>query len=213
MNMLFWFAMMLLGLSAPLAGIGFQESEYCAFEVIIRTSRGEPVRYARVVLFDNTGAAFASAVVNEEGIARICDAPPGLLRLSVGGTLCGTASVGQITRYWMQTRKVTITFDNCSGEDLVPMAGCMLTIRAKAKSGAILEGATFLKSREYVGWAGKTLVSDRWGRIFQSVKFRELLAGSIQKAGYLSQEISVQCTREPPLDRDITVVLEVKPAK
>ncbi len=113
----------------------------------------------------------------------------------------------------MQTRKVTITFDNCSGEDLVPMAGCMLTIRAKNKNGAILEGATFLKNREYAGWAGKTMVSDRWGRFFQSVKFGELLAGSILKEGYLSQEIAVQCTREPPLDRDITVVLEAKQPK
>lgn len=94
MKLLFWFAIILHGLSAPLTGAEFQSSEYCAFEVIVKTSRGEAARYARVVLFDDTGSAFASAVVNEEGVARICDAPPGLLRLSVGGTLCGTASVG-----------------------------------------------------------------------------------------------------------------------
>lgn len=213
MNIRFWLTMMLLELSAPAAGIGIQASEYCAFEVTIRTSRGEPVRYARVILFDDTGAAYASSVVNEEGIARICDAPPGLVRLSVGGTLCGTASVGQIKRYWMQTRKVVITFDNCSGEELVPRTGCMLTIRVKGNNGVILEGAKFLENKKYVEGAGQTLVGDRWGRIFQSLKFGELLAGSIQKEGYLAKEIAVACTREPPLDRDIIVVLEDKPLK
>lgn len=213
MKILFWHVMMLLGLSAPLAGIGFQEHEYCAFEVIIKTSRGEAVRHARVVLYDDTGSAFASAVVNEKGVARICDAPPGLLRLSVGGTLCGTASVGQIKRYWMQTRKVTITFDNCSGEGWAPLGGCMLTLRIRGTEDTPLAEARLrnlverLKSRE------QTDVSDQWGRIFQFLKFGDVLVATIEKDGYWAKSVHAECKRGEPFDRDMTVVLEANPQK
>jgi hypothetical protein len=199
-------ALALLGVSAPQSLK--DKEEYCAFEVTVRSSRNQPVPDAIVVMFDEDGKEFASAVVNEKGIARLCDAPPGLIRLAVGGNRCGATSVSYLQRYWMQTRRVTITYDNCSGEEWTFLGGCDLMLRVRARDGTPLAGATLrdpagrLKTREH------TSVSDRWGRIFLFLHYGDHFSVTLDKHGYSPQVVSAECKPGDAFSRDLTVTLE-----
>ncbi|QOY91463.1 hypothetical protein [Paludibaculum fermentans] len=204
---LLWLILGAFLLSSPSLRGSQEQREYCAFEVIVRSSTGNPAAATSVSLFDDSGKPLMSALTNEQGLARICDAPSGLVRLTVGGVLCGTVSVGQLKRYWMQTRRINITYDNCSGDGWVPLGGCMLTIRVKAKDGSALIGAKFLDPHEGLKSREQTIVSDSRGRIFRFMEFGETMTGSVESDGYESQSVTNVCKRGDPRDSDLIVVL------
>jgi hypothetical protein len=185
-----------------------EQQEYCAFEVLVKSPRNEPVPDAIVVMFDEDGKEFASAVVNEKGIARLCDAPPGLIRLSVGGNRCGAVSVSYLERYWMETRRIIMTYDNCSGQEWALLGGCMLTIRVKGKDGTPLVGVKLRNPEQRPKSRPQTYVSDRWGRIFQFLHFGDHLVATLEKDGYVPLTVSAECKPASSYDRDLTVTLE-----
>jgi len=202
-----------LGAMLALVGAGMHQNRtgppgYCAFEVNVKSSRNQPVANAPVTMFDASEQKFSTVVTDRQGVARMCDAPPGLIRFTVGGLLCGEASVGQLRRYWMQTRRVTITYDNCNGEEWAPLGGCMLTLRVRASDGAPLAGARVegdsltLKSREQI------LVSDSWGRAFLFLEFGDRLNAMVLSEGYVSRPVVVECKRGESFDRDLIVELD-----
>jgi len=203
-----WFVSALAALGAIAPQEPQQEREYCAFEVTVKASRNQPVRRVTVVLFDGNGREYATALTDENGIARLCDAPPGLIRVAVGGNLCGAASVSYLQRYWMETRRVTITYDNCSGEEWTFLGGCALTLRIRGRDAAPLAGvsledpAGLLKAREH------TSVSDRWGRIFLFLQYRDHFSVILRKDGYSPLTHSVGCKPGDPYDQEVTVTLE-----
>lgn len=207
MNGCMWLTIALVLVNAIEARAHSGPMEYCAFEVRVISSRGEAVRGAIVVLTDESGNEFASATANDAGIAKICDAPPGFVALSVGGNLCGATSVRQLKRYWMETRKVTMLFDNCSGEGWVPLGGCPLVIRVQSSDGGPIFGAELRGVEEQPGGRSGTSVSDRWGRIFRFLKFGSPLSGSVEKTGYLPQRVRAECFHGAH-DRDVVVTLE-----
>lgn len=51
--------------------------DYCAFEVSVSTPKGVPVRGVLVSEFRQNGSTFMSSTTDENGVARICDAPQG----------------------------------------------------------------------------------------------------------------------------------------
>lgn len=114
---------MLAGAVAPGRGAAPQDA-YCAFEVTVRSLDGAAVRGVTVSEEAQDGGKIVSAVTDARGGARLCDAPAGLVSIRVGGRLCGAASVGYLMPRWLQTRRVYLTYEGCSGEEWAVPGGC-----------------------------------------------------------------------------------------
>lgn len=194
----------------PIALSGAEKArEYCAFEVLVKSSRDVPVAGVAVSLLGESQIVFASVVSDQDGVARICDAPPGLVTIKVGGNLCGTATVGYLQRYWMTTRRVVVAYENCSADGWAPLGGCMLTLRVVSEGGNPILGAVIRGDDGRATSRDQTLVSDQFGRILRFLRFGESMAASIHKNGFLTQSITDRCERGNP--RDIDVVVTMKP--
>lgn len=167
------------------------QGNYCAFEILVKSPSGAPIEGAGVAGLDQNGIGFGTAVTDSVGLARICDSAPGLTDIQVGGQRCGAVTVRYLRPYWMVSRKVFVTYTNCSGEDHTPPAGCLLTIRVKAGDGAPLAGVRFVASSETP--AHQTAVSDQYGRIFRFIRFGDTMAGRLVKDGYLEKELNEPC--------------------
>ena len=201
-----WFLM--APLTVALLSSGEYRDQYCAFEVVVRSPKGDPVWPVSVSLLDRSMHAFTTALTGPAGIARLCDAPVGPISVRVGGQLCGATTVKDLKAFWMKTRRVYITYDNCSGEDFAFPGGCLVTIRVYSKTGQPISGVLFSGSNQRPAAREQTTISDAFGRIFRFVEYGGILNGELVKPGYLSQNIRVTCERGSLYEKEQRVVLE-----
>jgi hypothetical protein len=166
---------------------------YCAFEVQVGSPDGNPVTSVGVVLLTAGGQTFGGDNTNEQGVAMICDSPPGPVAIQVGGKQCGGVTVNSLSRYYMLTRKVVVVYDNCREEGLVPVGGCELTIRVRDQKGNPIARASFEGPNDNPEASDQTRISDAYGRIFRFALFGESIKARIKKDGYVSQELLESC--------------------
>jgi len=202
-----WKAILLIGAGVLCRGLTYAEDQaaYCAFEVTVRSPRGEAIAGATVSELAMGGKIIGSSVTDRQGIARICDAPKGLVDIQVGDNRCGAVTVAYLKAYWLQTRRVSITYENCSGEEWAVAGGCLLTIRVKDQRNAPIPSVFFEDRNERPG--PQTKLSDDSGRVFRFIKFGETMSGRLLKDRYLPQEISQACRPGDPPERESTIVL------
>jgi len=192
--------------------------EYCAFEVIVKQPGGAPATAGVVV--QGGGQVFGPVMTNAQGIARLCDAPPGLSEIVVGGNRCGAVSVKYLRAWWMKTRRVFVTYDNCSGEEWFVPRTCLLTIRVRDERGTPIAGVELgapnepptPRDQERISEGFETRISDQFGRIFRLVVFGETLQGSLSKDGYTSGQVAAQCKAGQSFDLERTIVLRAPQA-
>ena len=182
------------------------QAEYCAFEVLVKSRTGTPVANADVEEVREDGTTFASAITDNNGIARLCDAPAQLVRIQVGGNRCGAVTVGSLKRYWMRTRSIHVVYQNCAGEEWAAPGKCLLTIRVLDRNGKALEGVRLHTKGLPPGQTGAA-DSDEYGRIFRSVRYGDKLTGQLEKKGYLPQDISSECRSGDAWDKELRVVM------
>lgn len=195
-------------LSLPSLLIGQAQSDYCAFEVVVKSPDGKPVSKAGVSAIDENGITFSRPVTDDEGRARICDVPAGLTDILVGGQRCGAVTVRYLKPYWMKTRSVFVTYQDCGGEDHAAPAGCVLTIRVRNDRAAPLAGVYFSDLVNRPAALQQTSTSDQYGRIFRFIGFGKTLAGTLVKDGYVPKEVNDQCTPGEAYQHTQVVVLE-----
>lgn len=182
--------------------------DYCAFEVLVRSSKGSPVTGVSVLLHDHGGEEFNSAVTDSAGVARICDAPPGLLSIQVGVRRCGGVTVHNLRRFWLETRKVSLTYDNCAGEEWVPVLGCQLVIRVRNQDGFPIPGAVYIGGGMSARPGSQPKAADYLGRIFLFTEFDKQPFGRIESPGYSAFGfVGNECTRSASRDEDVVVKL------
>jgi hypothetical protein len=184
---------------------------YCAFEVVVKSPTGDPVVGAGVSGLDQNGVKFGTALTDAQGVVRFCDAPSGLIEINVGGNLCGAVSVGYLSAYWLETRRVFITYKRCSDDWWVP-GRCLLTVRVRDEHNAPVSGAALLPTRKPKPATPKsTEISDRYGRLFFEVNYGDTLEGVLSKAGYAAQPVTAACRSGKSFWLERTVVLRAAP--
>ena len=203
-----FFAAAAIALLAPLQASGQEQTEYCAFEVLVRSPDGKPVVGAEAVL-TRDGRTVGTAVTNKAGVARICDAPSdALLDVELGGNLCGAVAVRYLRTLWMTTRRVYVTYLNCAGEEWLLAGGCQVTIRTHDESGGPLSGVVFEEGApDTTPQERPALVSDRFGRVFRFLEYRRSLTARLKKPGYVQRTITVGCPVGSGPVREMTIVL------
>lgn len=184
------------------------QTDYCAYEVVVRAPDGRPV--VAVVTALRNGKPFASTVTDEQGIARFCDAPARPIQIQVGGNSCGSVLVRYLSPLWMKTRQVFVTFDDCSEGFFIP-GGCHLWIRVHDKHGDPLPGVLF-ETLSVPAWGfEQTRLTDRYGRLFWFVPLGKTLEGRLVKDGYAGPGLRDECRSGEPSGRERVVVLERLP--
>jgi len=204
---LIWiFAIAAAVLAAPVS-FGQNEPPYCAFEVAVKSPAGTPVAGIGVALTQDE-KIYDTAITDARGIAQICDAPKGLVDIEAGGHLCGAVSVRYLKSYWMETRRVSVTYENCSGDDFFPYGGCLFTIRVYDEKHTPLAGVIFQgSSKDAHTLRPQTSISDRFGRIFRFVAYRQALNGRFEKADYSPKSIVEECKPGGQVERDRVIIL------
>lgn len=183
-----------------------ENASYCAFEVVVKSSAGKAVKGVAVYELMQDGKTVGTATTDQQGVARICDAPAGLVQIQVGHNLCGEVTVRHLKPYWMQTRKVSIYYDNCSGEEWAVPGGCLLTIRIKDERGLPIAGVLFDTPNESPQL--QTKISDEFGRIFRFIKPGGVLSAQLKKGGFLTQDIKEACQPGDRPDEERVVTLQ-----
>ena len=168
-------------------------AEYCAFEVSVKSETGAPVRHATVLEREHAGSVIARNSTDDRGIARLCDAPTGLVDLEIGGELCGATSVKYLRAFWLQTRRVTVTYKNCSGEEWTPLGGCSLIIRVRDQGGNPLSGVVLKGGSDLPKPREQTDTSDSYGRIFRFMEYGNRISERIEKESYFTQNVNAHC--------------------
>lgn len=194
-------------LATGIAAAGQDRGYYCAFEVSVKSPAGAPVVGWSVAGLSEAGEIFETATTDEHGIARICDAPPGMVSIQVGGQFCGGVTVWHLNPWWMTTRQVFVTYQGCSNDAYVLPGGCVLTLRLHDKDGLPLPGVKFQKSGvDQTSW-NETNASDQFGRIFRFIEWGKVLRGTLVKAGYTSKDVTEECKAGERFKRYQVVVL------
>jgi hypothetical protein len=188
-----------------------EQGSLCAFEVTVKSPAGVPVVGIEVSEFETGGRVYSSGTTNRQGVARICDAPQGLIDLHIGGQLCGAVTVGYLSAYWMVTRKIDMIYKNCQGDDFLPPGGCQLTIRVRDQTGSPLAGVVINDPKERPMKRAQTTVSDEFGRIFRFLDYGDNVNVQLQREGYLSQTLTFACRTGHSFILDRAVTLEKKP--
>jgi len=181
-------------MSGGLCSAASMSREYCAFEVVVKSPSGRQVRGAPVNA-QKDGTDFAKTMTDDNGTARICDAPSGLVDIVIGGNVCGAVAVRHLRAYWMTTRQVFVTYQNCSGEEWAVPSGCRLTIRLRdGLDLSPIAGVRLVVPKGGLRGLPGSETSDRFGRIFQLVPYDKALTGTLEKRGYISASVSEPCT-------------------
>lgn len=182
-------------------------SDYCAFEVAVHSPDGRPVVGTEAVERSSNGAVIESALTDRQGVARLCDAPIGLVDIEVGGRRCGAVSVRYLRSWWLKPRRVSVTYQSCAGEEWAVAGGCLLIIRVRDEQNAPIAGVLFESPNDQP--RPQTRISDKLGRIFRFIDYGGTTTGRLSKEGYSSQIINQSCrSKEDRNERELTVFLE-----
>ena len=205
--MIRFFTLLLIIAASPLFAQPSEEvRDYCAFEIVVHSPDGGPVVGTEVMEFGPGGDAIASALTDQQGVARLCDARVGLVDIEVGGRRCGAVGVRYLRPWWLKTRRVSVTYRSCAGEEWAVAGGCLLTIRVKDQYNLPVVGVLFESPNERP--RPQTRISDKFGRIFRFIEYGETTIGWLLKDGYSRQIVNQSCrSKEDTNERELTVIL------
>ena len=87
------------GCAQVLSAQAAQDSEYCAFQVFVRSPTGQPLSGVSVsAAWRRDNSPFATVKTDADGIARICDGPIGTrIDIHVGNGPCGAVTIGDLS--------------------------------------------------------------------------------------------------------------------
>jgi hypothetical protein len=163
---------------------------YCAFEVTVRSSAEAPVRGVGVWLLRADGSVYSRVQADARGVARLCDAPPGLVDIQVGGNLCGAVIVKYLRPLWLETRHLRLHYDGCH-EDFEVTSGCYYVVRVLDSGDRAVEGAHLIGA--VPGQDPELDATDKFGRLFRFVPWGRSLEGEIAKEGYTTEKVLLNC--------------------
>jgi hypothetical protein len=164
---------------------------FCAFEVKVVTPTGLPAAGLSVaVIRDDDKKTFSTATTSPDGVVRFCDAPIVPVRIMVASMPCGLTTVGPARAEWPDTQKLLITQNHTRCEEFNPPPLCHVLLRISDESGGPVEGTRF-ETKASLGPG--SVVSDRLGRLFLSIKRMDRLDGLIVKEGFQPTPFSEQC--------------------
>jgi hypothetical protein len=180
------------------------QATYCAFEVKVSAPSGSPVSKVPVVLVVKHTTSFAETTTDENGVARLCDAPLEPVDIAVGSDICGLVLVRNMHDTWPESRKVYVTYVDAPCDHFGVAPNCLILLRIQDDDGRRISGARF-EPKSQIGSGSN--VSDSFGRIFQFFKKRERLEGIVIKSGYSPVPISELCLD----NQEVKVVLRKQP--
>ena len=199
-----------LGCSLPMSA---QETEpqYCAFEVSIRSPTGQPLSDVSVSAATRLSSSpFATVKSGTDGIARICDVPIGTrIDIHVGNGPCGAIVVRDLYPWWLTNERVNVTYDPCVPRDFsysFPKR-CYLIIRVRNERDKPLPGARLTLASNNQDDNG-TLLSDQFGRIFRLIHHGETLGAFIEKDGYISVRVELECKPGSAVENEKIVIMK-----
>jgi hypothetical protein len=164
---------------------------FCAFEVTVVTPTGLPAAGLSVAMIrDDDKKTVSTATTASDGVVKFCDAPIVPVRIMVASTPCGLTTVGPARAEWPDTQKLLITQNLTRCEEFNPPPLCHVLLRVSDESGGPVQGAR-LETKASLGPG--SVVSDRLGRLFLSIKRMERLEGLIVKEGFQPMPFSEEC--------------------
>lgn len=167
------------------------QSNWCAFQVHVKTPSGAPFAGVPVVLASG-GKQLTEVRTDARGIANICDAPLTAVTIAVGFDACGSVLVKDVKALWLRTRRLDVTYVKSTCEEFVSFPeNCHVLLRIVDGSGspvlgARVQGNACIKSES-------STTSDALGRIFCSLAPSRTLNGIIEKQGYKPTLVSIAC--------------------
>jgi hypothetical protein len=151
------------------------------------------------------GVAVSESISDDNGIARLCDAPLGLLSISVGTNRCGSMSINFLQRPAAEPHKLKVIFNNCAGIEWSQVGLCRWLIRLNTPEGQPIVGAVFQGKDDKQ--KPRSVRSDNWGRLSLVAGRGESLSGTVGKSGYLPETLSLSCSPGEPYDSDLRMTL------
>jgi hypothetical protein len=110
----------------------------------------------------------------------------------------------------MKTRKVYLTYTNCSGEEFAMPGACLLTIRIRDAQGLPLAGVQFEAPNHETIPSLETQFSDDFGRIFRFLRYGQTLSGQLVKEGYAPKVLTEQCHPGESFEKELFISLDKK---
>lgn len=176
-------------------------SSYCAFVVRVSKPTGLPNANVPVgVVQDDT--QIATIWTDASGTAKLCDVSVRPVDIVIGTQDCGLVVIKGVRLAWPETRNLFAVYDQKYCNELTLADHCLLLLRVQDKEGNLLPGALFssgLRRPEF---------SDRFGRIFASIRSGQILEGTITKEGLDPIHISEQCPKGEENDAERKVVMQ-----
>jgi hypothetical protein len=199
-----------LGCADRLSAQVAQDSQYCAFEVSVRSPTGQPLSDVSVsAATRRSDSPFATVKTSSDGIARICDIPMRTrIDIHVGNGPCGAVTIRDLSPWWLTTQPVHVVYEPCVPRDYVYSfpSLCYLVIRIRNESDKPLPGVRLTLASTHQDDKG-TLVSDQFGRIFQMIHHGETLRGSLENSGYASAQVTFECKPRSEVENEEVVTL------
>jgi hypothetical protein len=173
------------------------ESTYCAFEIKVTTKSGAPRAKVPVILVRAPNSTFSETLTDENGVARLCDAPLEAVNIAVGFDVCGLVTVRNLHPLWPETKRVFVTFEDNPCNHFVLSEHCQVLLRVEDQESRPVPGVRFNGSLPKNGSGSDT--SDELGRIFRLVKRDEKLEGVVTGDRGRTKAISVLVTDDVEL--------------
>jgi hypothetical protein len=196
-------------LGAPISTLQLsaQTLGYCAFEINVKSPEAAPIQGISVSASSGDGSPFARTVSDDEGIARICDSPVSSdISISAGSGGCGEVTVRNLYPLWLETRRIYVIVQGCLQRENLFAHECHVVVRIRDERNAPVEGVQ-LTGREPSTGTKETAVSDRFGRLFRVVPLHGTFAGRLEKAGYVTAGLALECGPRSAPEDERTVVL------
>jgi len=194
-------AAVLVGIALPRASAQTVVLPYCAYEVLVRSSANKPRDRVEVTAVSDGSKFQASTTTDINGLARFCDPPlDSYVDIQIGVRRC-FVTVNRVYPLWRKTRRLLITYQPCASDGGQGLCRFVVRVRdpqdhpvADARlSGKFLQGM---------------LVSDELGRIFASLPWRIVVDANLERIGYVSERVPLECG--PELIAERVVVLKVQ---
>jgi hypothetical protein len=165
-------------------------TSYCTFEVKVKSPTGLPIAGIAV---EGTNPAFGfstKAVTDRAGAVRFCDAPlEASIDFKVGEGQC-SVTVHDIGPLWAETRELSVTYQECKQKEMIGF--CHIVLRVRDGEGHPVLGVKL--SLPTVHGAGQgTTITDEFGRILRTMSWRAVADGTLIKAGYQEEAVTLQC--------------------
>lgn len=172
--------------------VGSAASEYCAFEVRVTNPSGRPVAGVAVAIITADNKEFSGEILTDrDGRARLCDAPMQPVTIIAGTDVCGLVAVKNISPIWPSTEHVFITFEPKSCNHFPRPGPCTVLLRIVDEEDRPISNAAWRGQAP-----GAPALSDRFGRVIESVRDGGELVGTVSKEGYFPTKATASCSKD-----------------